>query len=60
MVADAMSGWLGERLVFLDLHDELVEQQVDRMRQRRASGPRRPVRSRNSTPTRWSSRSART
>jgi hypothetical protein len=39
MVADAMSGWLGERLVFLDLHDELVEQQIDRMRQRRASGP---------------------
>ena len=39
LVADAMSGWLGERLVFLDLRDDLVEQQIDRMRQRRASGP---------------------
>lgn len=42
LVADAMSGWLGERLVFLDLRDELIEQQIERMRQRRASGPPRP------------------
>ena len=39
LVADAMSGWLGERLVFLDLRDDLIEQQIHRMRQRRASGP---------------------
>jgi pyruvate ferredoxin oxidoreductase alpha subunit len=39
LVADAVSGWLGERLVFLDLRDELIEQQIERMRQRRASGP---------------------